>query len=441
VRQRIRRWKEALGRPGVRKVAHNAFWLFLDRAVRLGVGFAVGAWVARYLGPERFGTLSYAVALVTLLGTAIAAGTDNVVVREIAREPPRAHAILAAANVIRLAATPLVLAALAVAAWALHAGDPSTLALIAVYATTLVFRPVDVVDLWFQADTNVRPAVWARSAAFFATSAAKVGLVLGGASLLAFAAVESLGAALAAALLLVALRSAGLRWTVAGATRSEVRRLLAAGAPLLLSGVAVVVYMRIDQVMLEHLPGGGTRQVGLYAAAQRLSEVWYFLPMALSSSVFPSLVRSRIADESLYLDRLERLFSLMAAVSLLAALGTTLLAVPIVRVVFGPAYADAAPILATHVWTSVFVFWGVVGETWYLNEGLTRLTLVRTGSAAVANVAMNLVLIPRYGGVGAALATLLSQAWSAWLSNLVWARTRPLFLLQARSLRFRGLLG
>jgi PST family polysaccharide transporter len=138
---------------------------------------------------------------------------------------------------------------------------------------------------------------------------------------------------------------------------------------------------------------------------------------------------------------MRRLFSLMALVSLSVAAATTAVSSPVIRLVFGPGYAGAGPILAVHVWTSVFVFWGVVGETWYLTEGLTRLTLYRTASAALANVALNLVLIPRYGGIGAAVATLLSQAWSAWLSNLLWARTRPLFFLQMRSLSFRGLLG
>ncbi len=440
MRHRLRSWLDALERPGVRKVAVNTVWLFLDRAIRLGVGFVVGAWVARYLGPEGFGRFSYVIAFVSLFGTAIAAGTDNVVVRDIAKEPDRADRILAAANVIRIVGTPVVLGLVAVTAWWAHAGDASTLQLVAVYSITLLFRPIDVVDLWFQADTNSRPVVWARSAAFFAGSAAKVVLILAGASLVAFVWVEPASAALGALLLLAAYRSAGRRFTIAGASTAEVRRLLSAGAPLLLSSVAVMVYMRIDQVMLEHLSGGGTRQVGLYSAAQRLSEVWYFLPMALASSVFPTLVRSRETDEARYLERLERLFSVMAAVSLGAATATTLLSSHIIRVVFGPAYAGAGTILSIHVWTAFFVFWGVVGETWYLTEGLTRLTLYRTASAAVANVALNLALVPRYGGAGAAVATLLSQAWSAWLSNLVWARTRPLFALQARSLLFRGLV-
>ena len=69
-----------LERPGVRKVAGNTFWLLADRVVRLGVGLLVGVWVARYLGPERFGQFSYVVAFVTLLGTAVAAGTDGVVI-------------------------------------------------------------------------------------------------------------------------------------------------------------------------------------------------------------------------------------------------------------------------------------------------------------------------------------------------------------------------
>ena len=441
MRGRLAGWRAALERPGVRKVAHNTFWLFADRVVRLGVGLLVGVAVARYLGPDRFGQFNYVIAFVMLFATAINAGTDNVVIRDLAREPGRTDAILAAASVIRLVGVPVALALAAVIAFAIHARDATMLQLIAVYATTLLFRPLDVIDLWFQSETNVRPAVWARNLAFFVGSAVRVALIVGGASLVAFVAVEPLMAALGALFLLVAYRFAGRQWTVAGVKGADIRRLLVAGAPLLLSGVAIMIYMRIDQVMLEHLSGGGTREVGLYSAAQRLSEVWYFLPMAVANSVFPALVRSRDADQTIYLDRLRRLFSLMALVSLSVAITTSVVSSQMIRLIFGSGYVGAGPILAVHIWTGVFVFWGVVGETWYLNEGLTRLTLYRTGSAALANVALNLVLIPRYGGIGAAVATLVSQAWSAWLSNLLWTRTRPLFFLQMRSLSFRGLLG
>lgn len=440
-RDRFAGLKGTLRRPEVRKVVHNALWLFSDRAVRLGVGFLVGVWVARYLGPDRYGQFNYVVAFVTIFATAVSAGTDSLVVRDLAREPQRTNAILAAATMIRLVGTPVVLVLVAATALAMHARDAATLQLMAVYATTLLFRPLEVVDLWFQAETNARPTVWARNAAFLLVSALKIGLVLGGASLLAFVAVEPLSAALGAAFLLVVYGAAGRRWSVTGATWNDIRSLLVAGAPLLLSGMAIMIYMRIDQVMLEHLAGGGTREVGIYSVAQRLSEVWYFLPLALASSVFPTLVRSRDADRTLYVARLRRLFSLLTAVALVVAVFTTLISSQLIELVFGSRYSGAGPILSVHVWTSIFVFWGVLGETWYLNEGLTRLTLYRTASAALANVAMNFVLIPRYGGVGAAVATLVAQAWSAWLSNLVWARTRPLFFIQVRSLTFRGLLG
>lgn len=415
------------------------FWLFSDRLIRFGVGFLVGVWVARYLGPEQFGLLNYVMAFVTLIATAVPAGTDNVVIRELAREPQRADQVLAAATVIRLVGTLVVIAVVALAALAMHAQDSETLLLIFVTATTLVFRPLDVVDLWFQAETNARPAVWARNLAFVLGSVVKIGLLLGGASLFAFVAVEPLAAALAGAFLVVAYRAEGRRLTIAGADWADLRRLLRAGMPLLLSGLAIIIYMRIDLVMLEHLSGGGTRQVGLYSVAQRLSEVWYFVPIALASSVFPTLVRTRDADQAKYLDRLRRLFSLMAVVALVVAIPTSLLSSELIQFIFGSTYAGAGPVLSIHVWTALFVFWGVMGEAWYLNEGLTTLTLWRTGSAALANIALNLVLIPRHGGVGAALATLLSQAWSAWLSNLVWARTRPLFFIQLRSLLLRGL--
>jgi hypothetical protein len=55
--------------PGLRKILGNMSWLFVDRAVRMGMGLFVGVWIARYLGPAKFGSLNFAVAFVALFGT------------------------------------------------------------------------------------------------------------------------------------------------------------------------------------------------------------------------------------------------------------------------------------------------------------------------------------------------------------------------------------
>jgi PST family polysaccharide transporter len=438
---RIKAWRQQLQRPGVRGAIYNTGWLTSERVVRLGVGAAVGVWIARVLGPDQYGVLSYALALATIFGSVANLGTDSVVVRELVTRPDRADAILDSATGLRAAGALGATVLASVAAMAMHRSEPVVLVLVLVFATATLFKPFDIVDLWCQARVDVRPAVWARNAAFLAGTAARVAVVWLGGPLLALAAAEPFAAAVGAALLVGVLRRRGRTLSVARWEPAEARALLRASWPLLFAGIAVVVYMRIDQVMLERLAGpNARREVGLYSAALRLSEVWYFIPTALVTAVFPHLVSSKAKGESLYLARFAHLFGLMNAIALAVAIPMTFLAGPLTRLLYGPSFADSAPILAIHIWTTVFVFWGVVGETWFLNEGLTHLSLWRTVAAACVNVALNLVWIPRLGGVGAATATLVAQACAAWLFNAVDERTRPMFALQARSLLMKGVL-
>jgi polysaccharide transporter, PST family len=211
-------------------------------------------------------------------------------------------------------------------------------------------------------------------------------------------------------------------------------RLLRDGWPQMLSVLSILIYMKIDQVMLGQM--SGEHQVGLYAAACRLSELWYFLPMALIANLFPSIVAIREVNRPLYYRRMLWLFSLMSAVSLAVSAGIWWCSDWLVLSLYKAPFAAAAPILTIHVWSSLFVFLGTAQEPWNVAEGLMRLSLFRTASGAVMNVLLNLVLIPRYGGVGAAWATLISYAWSATFSNLLFKETRPMFWLQVKSIAF-----
>jgi PST family polysaccharide transporter len=436
---RFAEWRRQLDRAGVRGALANTGWLAVERALRLVVGAGVGIWIARTLGPGSFGEYSYAMAFATMFAAVANLGTDGVVVRDLVTRPDHAGAILGSASVVRLVGACGVFALVALVASAVHRDSPSMLALVVLFGAATLLKPFDVVELWFQARTNLQPVVWARNVAFTLGAAARIVVLLGGGSVVALAAVEPAAALVGAVLLVWVFRRhhAGaerVRWD-----RGEARTLLASGWPLLLSGVAVSVYMRIDQVMLEKL--ASPAEVGIYAAALRLSEIWYFVPTAAITAVFPHVVHSKREGEAVYMRRIAQLFSVMTALALAISIAVTVFAAPLVRLVFGPGYEGATPILTVHVWTTLFVFWGVVGEAWFLTEGLTRVSLARTLTAAALNVVLNFVLIPRYAGLGAAWATLIAQACAAWLFNLADRRTRPVFRIQCRALLLRGVFG
>ncbi len=201
---------------------------------------------------------------------------------------------------------------------------------------------------------------------------------------------------------------------------------------MLLSGVAISVYMRIDIVMLRHLAGESA--AGIYAAAVRISELGYFVPMALASSVLPALLQARARGGAAYGERLQRYFDLSAALAYALTIPLALVAPWLVRMAYGAAFAPAAAVLVVHIWAAVFVFLGVARGQWLVNERLQRFYLAATFAGAVANVLLNLLFIPRWGGLGAAWATVISQALAAWASSYFHPAVRATAAMQTRAL-------
>jgi PST family polysaccharide transporter len=420
---------DALERPGLRAALGNLGWLLAERAARLVLGVVVGFFVARHLGPDRLGALSYALALTTLVSAVVSLGLDAVVRRDLLLAPARAAEILASAAGLRLAAGLTALALVLLAAALGAGGEP---ALLAILALTLLQPAFLLPEVWLHAHLQARFATWAQTGALAASAALRLGLIAAGAGVAAFAWALVAELTLAALGLALLARRVGCRWPLAAATRSEMRRLLAESWPLLFAGVAVAVYMKTDEIMLRHLVGPAA--VGTYAAATRLTEIWYFIPTALASSLLPALLRARERPDAAYHARLQQYFDLNAAAAYALALPLALAAPALVRLAYGPAFGGSAAIVAVHIWACVFVFLGVARGQWLVNEGLQHFYLVSTLAGAALNVLLNFFLIPRWAGLGAAWATLASCAVAAWLASYGHAAVRPIAALQTRAL-------
>jgi len=260
----------------------------------------------------------------------------------------------------------------------------------------------------------------------------RVGLILTHASLVMFAWVAMAEAALVSVGVELAARRLGQPRGGPAPDRALRRELLRGALPLLLSGLAVALYMRIDVVMLRSL--AGIEAAGIYAAAVRISELWYFVPVAMASSLLPAVLRSRADGPAPYAARLQQFYDLNTGVALVVAAGTALGAGLIVAWAYGPAYAAAAPVLRWHAWAAVFVFLGVVRSQFLVNENLGWFYFAATGVGGVLNVALNFWLIPRAGPVGAAQATLIAYAVAAWLSSWFHPAVRANARMQSRAL-------
>lgn len=426
------RWTRLAGLVGSPAVRRNIGWLAGEKLLRIAVAVLVGAWVARHLGPERFGVLSYAIAFVAIFQAACQLGLDAIVVRDIAQRPADAPAVLGTALRLRLAAGMLGSATALATMALLRPGDTEALWLTALLAGGLLFQAADTVDLWFQSQLQSRRSVLAKTVAVVGANGVRVMAILAGAGPAVFAALVLLEAALVATALALMYRRAPTRdpWRWA---RPLAGPLLREGWPLLAAGLAVLLYMRLDQILLRELVG--EQALGLYAAAQQLSTVGYFLPMIVCSSAAPELARLHAESPAAYREALRRLFRLCWLLSLTLAALTILAADLLVALLFGPAYAGAAEVLRWHVLALVPVSLGLAQSLWITHERRPALALQRTLVGLAVSLGLNLLLIPRWGATGAAIAYLSCQLAASMLSNALLAP--DMLRLQLAALRSR----
>jgi PST family polysaccharide transporter len=424
------------GRPDLWRILTNVAWLFGDHFLRLGAGVLVAVWVTRYLGPEQFGALNYALALVSLLTPIGVFGLDNLLVRELVRIPNQSQETVGSAFVVRLLSGLLALAVAVAAAVALNPDDRLQQWLVVIAAVTLPLQAFNTIDFWFQAHVQSKYAVLARNASFLAVAAVRIGLVVAEAPVAAFAVAFTLEALLTALGLVIVYRFNGQHLKAWRPARKRAGELVGMSWPLMLSALGFAISMRVDQVILGELRG--ELDLGIYAAAVRISELWYILPNAILLSVAPSLTAAKRTDAELYQRRVQQALKAMAGLAYLVAIPITLLANPLIYFLYGSEFAAAGPALAIHIWAALFYSTGGVLTLWLVNEGLTRFSLASTAAGALVNVALNFVLIPELGPVGASIATVVSYAVTFMAATFFYEKTRVFGKMMLKALALRG---
>ncbi len=412
----------------LKKYLANTGWLFFEKVIRILVTLTVWALVIRYLGPQQFGVFSYALSYVFLFGMLADCGMDVVLVKDLVERPTQGPVIMGSAFVLRFlgAITACVLITLS---FFVIATQPLTRAIIAVMALGLFFTAFDNIDSFFQSRVLSKYPVYAKLMSLVSTSILCVAFVFNHKPLVYFVWVVVLEAAVAAVVFLFFYRRIhGDRWIFNAAVMGN---LLSRSWPLVVSGFAIAIYMRLDQLMIKHMLGDAP--LGQYAVAVRVSEAFYFIPMAVTASLFPAIVQAKMKGPQAYHDRLKALNALLIWIALGLTAAFSIWGRGLIGVFFGSDYTPAAGVLMIHIWASVFVFLGILRSKWAINEHAQNWVCAYTVLGAVINVALNLILIPAWGIQGAAVATVVAQCFAATLSNLLHPKTRPMFFMQMQA--------
>jgi O-antigen/teichoic acid export membrane protein len=399
------------------RIARNSAVLLIAESVSRGLSLLAGIVLYRYLGPEGSGTLKFVVNYGTLFSIIAEMGLTRAAIRQIAREDRDA----AARTLGHLAALRLAFGALCVGAVWLSLATPLGARLDAQTRLLVVLWSFSVL---FQALRRNSEAVFQGfermhyHALFLVLNRAFslcgiLLLVLGKMGITAVFVVYVLADLLDAAAAALLVRNSVIRpvWRMDPAAKLT---LLAAGIPFGLQIFAGQIYYYIDSVLLRFLypvaADAVEREIGWYGSAYTVVLTLLFIPLSVCNGIFPAMSRAHRTDRR----RLGSLFSfgfnLLLLTGLPIAVAFFLLRVEVIRVLYGGQYAAAVPMLAVIIWTLPLSF--VAAPMGSVLAATDRQKLVTVGAFlnAVVNIALNLRLIPANGGMGAALATVLTEA-------------------------------
>jgi PST family polysaccharide transporter len=190
--------------------------------------------------------------------------------------------------------------------------------------------------------------------------------------------------------------------------------------------------MKIDKVIMPWLTSAYV--LGIYSAATRLSELWYFLPFAMSTALSPLIAEAKSKNAETYDKRIRKSLIIINIATLSIALFTFIIAPIAINIYAGEKFVSALAALRIHIWSLPFISMGLIVDIWLLNEHLQKVQVMRTFVTAGVNILLNILLVPKYGALGAAWATLIAYMYPGFFANLLDKRTRAIFWIEVQSI-------
>ncbi|MEM6766868.1 MAG: flippase [Bacteroidota bacterium] len=406
---------------GIKKYFFNTFWLFAEQAQKLVLAFAVGVFVARYLGPTEYGKFSYAQGFVGLFAVLSQMGLNSIVVRDIVRKRYDNQELLGAAWLLQFLGGILTLSISSLGLLFLNAGVEVKY-MVVLIASAEIAKSLNVIKLYFEA--NVKTKYLAKVSLFqsLLTAVVKILLIVFKANVIWFGFVVLLDASFAAVGLIIVYRIAEGKishWTI---KKYTLVRLLKDSWPMIFYGLALQIQAKIDQVMLGNMVG--EEEVGYYSVALKIIEIFVMFPFVLVKSLAPSITEAKEKSKELYERRLLNLYRLFFLIFLVYGGTIYLVSEPMIVIVYGEEFREAGILLSLFAIRLLFNCMGIAKSTFITNESLFHHGMIAAIVGAIVNISANYYLIPLYQSRGAIIATIISFTTFVFLIDVVNPRTR-----------------
>ncbi len=399
-----------------KKVFSNVLWALLGKFVNMIGSLFVGILVARYLGPEKYGVMNYVISFVTLFSVISNFGLSNIEVRELSKKTESKDELIGTCLCLRFFFSLFSYVLIALTLY-LFKTDLYTSVLILIYAFSLFSNSFEVIRNYFTSIVKNKHVVQSEISRTIIGAIIKMGLLYYHAPLSAFVVATMFDTILVASGYIISYKSAVGSIKSWKFEKTLVPYLIKQSFPLLLSGTAVIIYQRIDQVMLGTMLN--KESVGYFATAGRFLDVVLFLPGILTQTVTPILVKYYTEKSSgCYVQKAEEFISIVVWTSIILAILLTILANPIIKYTFGMNFLPAVAVLQIIAWKTVGMALSSSGGQLIIIESIQKWAVIRNVTGCLICVILNYFLIPRYGIIGSAWATVATVAMSGCISNI-----------------------
>ena len=417
------------------KTVKNAGWIIGGRLANKALAFLVSILTARYLGPDNNGLIGYVTAYVTFFASICNLGINSVIIKDFVDNPEEEGAAIGTTLVLRAVSSALSAVMITGIVWLMDR-DPLTVLVAALSAVGLLFQVFDTLKKWFQAKLQSKYVAIGTLIAYVAVSAYRLVLLAMGKSVSWFAMATSVDYLAVAIFLLWAYRRKGgprLSFSM-----KKAKQLMKASSSYIIAGVMVSVYASTDKLMLKQMLDEAS--VGYYVTAVSLSTTWTFLLEAVVDSMYPSVIESYNRDKTLFEQRNRQLYAIVLYCALFVSLVISLLARPLISVLYGAAYLPSVGPLRIICWYTAFSYLGVARNAWMVCENKQKYLKYLYIASAVLNVALNLLLIPYWGPTGAAVASLVTQIFTTVCLPAMIPPLRPNAKLMVEALLLKGMI-
>ena len=359
---------------------------------------------------------------------------NGVVVKYMIDNPDQENIVLGSSMGFRIISSILSMFSVCMIVLILNPNDSTKLVLVLLQSFQLSFKAVQILDSWFQRHLKSKYVSIGKMIACVVVSLYKIFLLVTSKTIVWFAFSNSLTDAV---IMIIEYyyykRENGkpLKFSY------DVGKILLKNSyHFIISGIMVAIYTQMDRIMIGQMMGD--LDVGLYTTATAICSMWIFLPTSIIISFQPTIMEiKRKGNEADYLYRLKQLYSLIIWLCFGVSAVVAICGRMIIYLLYGQAYLGAINVLRIIIWVETFSMIGTARGIWILCENKNKYVKYYLGIGAVLNLMLNIIMIPKFGISGAAIATLITQVMTSVFAPLLFKETRSFTKLVIDSFLFK----